>query len=87
VRTFFVVVRQVLAHKLSEMRLPQRDHAVETFIFDRTVESFHERIQVRAAPGQANRLDSCAFSLIARALTLPRAMHIYREGHRLVVNG
>jgi hypothetical protein len=39
VRTFFVVVRYVFAHELSEMSLPQRDYAVEAFLLDGTVES------------------------------------------------
>ncbi len=48
VRTFFVVVRHVLAHELSEMCLAQWDHAVKAFLLDRTVEPLDERIQVRA---------------------------------------
>jgi hypothetical protein len=58
VRPFFVVVRHVLARELSEMRFTQWDHAVEAFLLNRTVEPFDERIQVRAAPGQTNRLDT-----------------------------
>jgi len=58
VRPFFVVVRHVLAHELSEMRLAQWDYAVEAFLLNRTVEPLDERIQVRAAPGQTNRLDT-----------------------------
>jgi hypothetical protein len=58
VRPFFVVVRHVLAHELSEMRLAQWDYAVEAFLLNRTVEPLDERIQVRAAPGQANWLDT-----------------------------
>ncbi len=57
VRTFFVVVRHVLAHEFSEMRLSQRNHAVEAFLLNRTVEPLDERIQVRGTPGQTNRLD------------------------------
>ncbi len=57
VRTFFVVVRHVLAHELSEMCLAQWDHEVKAFLLNRTVEPLDERIQLRAAPGQANRLD------------------------------
>jgi hypothetical protein len=34
VRTFLVVVRHVLAHERSEMRLAQWDDAVEAFILD-----------------------------------------------------
>lgn len=51
------MVLHVLAHELPEMSLPQRDHPVEAFLLDRPVESLDERIQVRAAPGQPNRLD------------------------------
>ncbi len=58
VRPFFVVVRHVLVLEFSEMSLTQRDHAVEALLLDRTVEPLDERIQVRAAPGQANRLDT-----------------------------
>ncbi len=58
VRPFFVVVRDILAHELSEMRFAQWDHAVEAFLLNRTVERLDERIQVRATPGQANRLDT-----------------------------
>ncbi len=58
VRPFFVVVRHVLAHELSEMPLAQWDYAVEAFLLNRTVEPLDERIQVRAAPGQTNRLDT-----------------------------
>ena len=58
VRPFFVVVRHVLAHELSEMCLSQRNHAVEALLLNRTVEPLDERIQVRAAPGQTNRLDT-----------------------------
>ncbi len=57
VRPFFVVVRHILVHELSEMRFAQWDHAVEAFLLDRTVEPLDERIQVRAAPGKPNRLD------------------------------
>ncbi len=57
VRTFSVVVRHVFAHELSEMCLAQWDHAVKAFLLDRTVEPLDEGIQVRATPGQANRLD------------------------------
>ncbi len=56
VRSFPMVVGDVLAYELSEMRLAQWDHAVEAFLLDRAVEPLDERIQVRAAPGQANRL-------------------------------
>jgi hypothetical protein len=58
VRTFLVVVRDILAHELSEMRLAQWDYAVEAFLLNRTVEPLDERIQVRAAPEQTNRLDT-----------------------------
>jgi len=53
-----MVVRHVLACELSEMGLAQWDHAVEAFLLNRTVEPLDERIQVRATPGQANRLDT-----------------------------
>ncbi len=53
-----MVVRHVLAHELSEMCLSQRNHAVRALLLDRTVEPLDERIQVRATPGQANRLDA-----------------------------
>ncbi len=56
-RTFFVVVRRILPHKLSEMCLAQWNHAVKALLLDRTVEPLDERIQIRATPGQANRLD------------------------------
>jgi hypothetical protein len=58
VRSLLVVVRDIFAHELSEMRFAQWDYAVEAFLLNRTIEPLNERIQVRAAPGQTNRLDT-----------------------------
>ena len=57
VRPLFVVARHVLAHERSEMWLSQRNHAVKALLLNRTVEPLDERVQVRAAPRQTNRLD------------------------------
>ena len=48
-RALRVVVSHVLADKFSQMRLTQRDDAVEAFLFDRTDEAFDESVQVGAA--------------------------------------
>ncbi len=76
VRPFFMVMRDVLAHELSEMRLAQWDHAVEAFLLDRTVEPLDECIQVWAAPGQANWLDTDTREACAKFLSKGRiAVH------------
>ena len=70
-----MVVRQVLAHELSEMDLSERDHAVEAFLLDRTVESFHGNGAVtypasRNAPAMAS---SCCTIQPRNWLTMIRA--------------
>src|SRR4030095_9040983 len=72
VRTFFVVVRHVLAHELPQMRFAQWNHAFKTFFLNRTIEAFHERIQVRTASRQANRLDSGARETVTEFLSEDR---------------
>ena len=57
-RALCVVVSHVLADEFSQVRLTQRDDAVEAFLFDRADETFDERVQVGAAKRQANRLRS-----------------------------
>jgi hypothetical protein len=53
---FFVVVRHVLAHELSEMRFAQWDDLIETLGSDGENESLRVRIQVGAAGSRAIRL-------------------------------
>ncbi len=58
--TLCVVVSHVRADEFSQVRLAQRDNAVEAFLFDRSNEAFDERVQVGTATRQANRFRSGA---------------------------
>ena len=46
-RALCVVVSHVLADEFSQVRLTERDDAVETLLFDRTDEAFDEGVQIR----------------------------------------
>jgi hypothetical protein len=55
-RALCMVVSYVLANEFSQVRLTQRDDAVEAFLFDRAYKAFDECVQVWASSRQANRL-------------------------------
>ena len=57
-RPLYVVVSDVLTDELPQVRLTQRDDAVETLLFDRTNEPVDEGAQVWAATRQTNRFRS-----------------------------
>ena len=55
-----VVVRHVFTHGEPEMSLAEKDELAETLTLDRQDEPLGVRIQIRAARGQADRLDLSA---------------------------
>ncbi len=57
-RALYMVVGNVLVDEFSQVRLTQRDNAVEALFFDRADEPFDEGVQVWAATRQANRCHS-----------------------------
>jgi len=46
-RALDVVMKHVFSDELSQVRLAERDDAVETLLFDRADETFDEGVQVR----------------------------------------
>ena len=48
-RALCMIVSHVLVDEFSQVRLAQRDNAAEAFLFDRSNETFDERVQVGAA--------------------------------------
>jgi hypothetical protein len=53
-RALYVVMNHVLADEFSQVRLTQRDDAVEALLLDRADEALDESVQVWAATRQAN---------------------------------
>ena len=58
--TLYMVLGHVLSDEFSQVRLTERDDAVETVLLDRADEAFDERVQVGTATRQANRFRSGA---------------------------
>jgi hypothetical protein len=87
-RTFLVVVSHVFAHQFPEMCLAQRHHSVETLFLDRTVEPLYVGIQVRTAPGQADRPDPVAnvrlCAMHARPISLDDDLLLRTEVRRIL---
>jgi hypothetical protein len=57
-RALYMVVSHVLTDEFSQVRLAERDDAVETVLLDRADKAFDERVQVGTATRQANRFRS-----------------------------
>ena len=53
-----VIVSGVLASGLSKRPFAEEDHAIETFIFDRSDESLGVGVQVRGTVGQSDDFDA-----------------------------
>ena len=62
-RALYMVVSHVLADEFSQVRLTERDDAVETLLLDRADEAFDERVQVGTATRQANRFAPACLSM------------------------
>jgi hypothetical protein len=62
---FAMVVRDELRDRAPEVTLPERNHPVEAFLFDRSDESLSVRIRVRSALGRQNHADASIAKLLS----------------------